>query len=125
MSDYEINLQLLGYMVLILEEMTSSFRSISIDSTTAFTEGLFQLIYVSKNHVHDAFEYRVKKSSVGILSMFYKTEFTLFFQLRFDNIDQVSAPLLRKVFQICFVNKESDKLSGNSYLALERGSPML
>lgn len=57
--------------------------------------------------------------------MFYKTEFTLFFQLRFDNIDQVSAPLLRKVFQICFVNKESDKLSGNSYLALERGSPML
>ena len=64
-------------MVFILEEMTSSFRSISIDSTTAFTKGLFQLIYVAKNHVHDAFEYRVKKSSVGILSMFYKMDFTL------------------------------------------------
>lgn len=42
-------------MVFIIEEMTS-FRSISIDSTTALNKSLFQLIYVSKNHGHDAFE---------------------------------------------------------------------
>lgn len=47
-------------MIFILEDMTISFRCISIDSAAALTKGLFQLINVSKKHVHRAVEYRVK-----------------------------------------------------------------
>jgi len=72
---------------------------VSLDPTTAFNKGLFLLIYVSKNHVHDVFEYIAKKPALGISSMFYKTDFTLpNFSIRFHNIDQDSATLLRASF---------------------------
>lgn len=85
-------------MVFTSEELTSSFGSTSTKSTSAFTKRLFQLIYISKNHVYDAFEYRIKKLSVGILPMLYKIHFTSFFSIRFDNTDLVSAPVLRASF---------------------------
>lgn len=106
--------------------MASSSRSINIASATAYTTGLFQLSYASKLLIHDAFENRVKSLLWAFCQCFMnKFCLVLFFPVRFVNGDQVSAPPLRAGFPICFANKESTKLTGNWYFALERGSPMV